>query len=138
MACDFLLQSWAVYCKGRIAPGAMLQLDRFPASLLQQQVGCLIDPPPLPSPIPIFFVKCQELENSGWSDNCVFSPLTPHKTAVVKISIRSPYSTRDYLLHCPKRGRGALPECFGPFPPCIMLCTFWSFFTPKSSKVPKL
>merc|ERR550525_974579 len=48
--------------------------------------------------------------------------------------------------HCPKRGGGRpLPEFFDPvLPPCcplyfdinIMLCdTFWSFLTPKSSKV---
>ena len=50
--------------------------------------------------------------------------------------------------HCPKRGGEGLARIFLPFfPPCcplyfdmnIMLYdTFWSFLTPKSSKVPKL
>ena len=61
----------------------------------------------------------------------------------------SPHEKKMFSFgHCPKRGGGRpLPKFFDPvFPPCcplyfdinIMLCdTFWSFLTPKSSKVPK-
>ena len=50
--------------------------------------------------------------------------------------------------HCSKRGGGAWPEFFGPLAPCIcpiyhdinviLYNTFWSFLTPKLSKVPKI